>query len=335
MKVLLFVDNEKTFKNSGVGRAMSHQRKALELNNIKYTTDPNDEYDIVHINTYMPNDIKMAKKAHKLGKKVVYHAHSTKEDSKNSFAFSNLIIPVWFQWLRHAYKKGDLILTPTPYSKALLDTYSLNKEVVAISNGIDLEFFKKDKKLANEFRRKYKFKDTDKVIMNIGWYFERKGFTEFIELASRLPEYKFIWFGFTKPAARTNTVKAAIKKAATLDNVYLPGYVSKDEIKGALSGADLYIFTSFEETEGIVLLEALATKIPVIIRDIPIYEEWLEDKKNIYKAKDINDFEKLIKDYLNGKLKDLTEEGYKIAQKRDIKEIGKELKSAYNKVLEK
>ena len=42
---------------------------------------------------------------------------------------------------------------------------------------------------------------------------------------------------------------------------------------------------SKEETEGIVILEALAMKIPTLIRDIPVYEGWLTDSKDVYKAK--------------------------------------------------
>ena len=34
-----------------------------------------------------------------------------------------------------------------------------------------------------------------------------------------------------------------------------------------------------EETEGIVVLEALATETPIVIRDIPVYYEWLEHGK--------------------------------------------------------
>ena len=35
-----------TIEQSGVGRAIKHQMKALELNGIEYTTNPEDDYDI-------------------------------------------------------------------------------------------------------------------------------------------------------------------------------------------------------------------------------------------------------------------------------------------------
>jgi 1,2-diacylglycerol-3-alpha-glucose alpha-1,2-glucosyltransferase len=37
------------------------------------------------------------------------------------------------------YSSADLIITPTPYSKKLIEGYGFNKKVLAISNGIDLK----------------------------------------------------------------------------------------------------------------------------------------------------------------------------------------------------
>ncbi len=58
------------------------------------------------------------------------------------------------------------------------------------------------------------------------------------------------------------------------------------------SGSDLFLFPSYEETEGIVVLEALAMKIPLLLRDIPVYNGWLEKGRDVYQAKKLDDFEK-------------------------------------------
>lgn len=70
MKILIYKGDYDLVKQSGVGQAIEHQEKALKLNNIDYTTDENDDYDIVHINTIMPKSKKFAKKAKKQGKKL-------------------------------------------------------------------------------------------------------------------------------------------------------------------------------------------------------------------------------------------------------------------------
>ena len=153
LKVLLYTEFEKQLHVSGLGKAIEHQKRALRENGIPYTLDPKYDYDIVHINFYGPKSYLMAKRAKKNGKKVVYHAHSTEEDFRNSFKFSNLISPLFKYWIVKCYKLGDCIVTPTEYSKKILEGYGL-KNIHAISNGIDLEFFRHDKKMGERFRKK-------------------------------------------------------------------------------------------------------------------------------------------------------------------------------------
>lgn len=331
MKVLLHSDKMKQIEKSGVGRAIKHQMKALELNNVEYTLDPKEDYDIIHINTIFPESYLIGKKAKRMGKKVIFHAHSTEEDFKNSFILSNQVAPAFKVWLKKVYSSADLVLTPTPYSKKLLENYNLGKPIVDISNGIELEFFKKDIEAGNKFRESFGFSKDDKIIIAVGLYIERKGILDFVEMAKKLKDYKFVWFGYTN----LNTVPLKIKEAVEtkLDNLYFPGYVEREILKGAYSSADLFWFPTLEETEGIVLLEALAMKIPVLIRDIPIYEDWLEDGKNVYKASNMMEFEEKIREIVEKRLPDLTEEGYKIAKDRDIKIIGSKLKQIYEDVL--
>ena len=63
MKVLLYTEKEKLISKSGLGKAIKHQMNALKENNVEYTTNPKDDYDIVHINYYGPKSYELAKKA--------------------------------------------------------------------------------------------------------------------------------------------------------------------------------------------------------------------------------------------------------------------------------
>ncbi len=332
MKVLLYTENEKMIGKSGLGKAIKHQMNALEENKIEYTTNPKEDYDIVHINWYGPKSYKLAKKAKKLGKKVIYHAHSTEEDFRNSFILSNQIAPLFKKWLIKCYTLGDHILTPTPYSKRLLEGYGITNPITDISNGINVKFFEHNDELAKKFRKDFNYKKTDKIIMGVGLYIERKGILDFVELAKRLPEYKFIWFGYSPLAASPAKIREAVN--TKLDNLVFAGYVEPEVLRGAYSGCDLYLFPTLEETEGIPIMEACAAKIPALIRDIPVFSEWLEDGVNVYKAKNIDEFEEKIKLILEKKLPNLTEAGYKVALERDIKKVGKKLISIYKKVLD-
>lgn len=118
-----------------------------------------------------------------------------------------------------------------------------------------------------------------------------------------------------------------------LDNLLFAGYVEPEVLRGAYSGCDLYLFPTLEETEGIPIIEACAAKIPSLIRNIPVFDDWLVDGVNVYKAKDVDEFEVKIKKILEGKLPLLVKEGYKVAVDRDIKKVGKDLINIYKEVL--
>lgn len=331
MKVLLYTEGEKMTSNSGLGKAIKHQMKALESANVEYTTNLKDDYDIIHINFYGPRSYHLAKKAHRKGKKVVYHAHSTEEDFRSGFIFCKQLAPLFKRWLIKCYSLGDVIVTPTPYSKRLLEGYGIKKKIYAISNGIELDLFKKDEAAGERFRKEYNYKKEDKVIIGIGLYITRKGIVDFVELAKRMPEYKFIWFGYSPLAAATEDVRKAVN--TKLDNLVFAGYVKQQVIKDAMNGCDVYLFPTYEETEGIPIIEACACKTTAIIRDIPIFEEMLEDGKNVYKAKTVDEFEKKIRGVITGNLPKVGERAYKVAEERDIKKVGEQLKKVYEDVL--
>lgn len=331
MKVLLYTEGEKMTSNSGLGKAIKHQMKALESANVEYTTNLKDDYDIIHINFYGPRSYHLAKKAHRKGKKVVYHAHSTEEDFRSGFIFCKQLAPLFKRWLIKCYSLGDVIVTPTPYSKRLLEGYGIKKKIYAISNGIELDLFKKDEAAGERFRKEYNYKKEDKVIIGIGLYITRKGIVDFVELAKRMPEYKFIWFGYSPLAAATEDVRKAVN--TKLDNLVFAGYVKQQVIKDAMNGCDVYLFPTYEETEGIPIIEACACKTTAIIRDIAIFEEMLEDGKNVYKAKTVDEFEEKIRGVITGKLSKVGERAYKLAEERDIKKVGEQLKKVYEEVL--
>ncbi len=327
MKVLLYTEGLKVVGKSGLGKAIEHQKKALSYEGIEYTTDPNDTYDLAHINFYGLKSHNLAKHLSKKGIPIVYHAHSTEEDFRDGFIGCKQTAPLFKKWLIECYGLGDVIITPTPYSKSLLDTYGIGKKIYAISNGIELEFFKRDEKAGERFRKTYHYSKDDKVIIGIGLYIERKGIVDFVELARRLPEYKFIWFGHSPVAAATKPVREAV--STKLPNLTFAGYVEQDMIKAAMSGCDLYLFPTLEETEGIPIIEACATGTNALIRDIPIFEGWLEDGKNVYKAKDIDEFEVKIRKILTKKLPSVAKAAYQVAEERDLHRIGKQLKQVY------
>ena len=329
-KVLLYTEFENINKISGLGKAVRHQAQALRENNIPYTRNPRDDYDIAHINVWGPVSYFVAKSARRKGKKVVYHAHSTEEDFRNSFIFTNQLAPLVKKWLIKCYKTGDIILTPTPYSKHLLEGYGL-KNIHVISNGVDTNFFSPNPEGAKSFRAQYGYKTTDKIIVGIGLYIKRKGILDFIELAKHFPEYQFIWFG-TAPRA---TIPLEINRALATapKNLKFPGHVPAETIRDALSACNCYVFPTLEETEGIPIIEACSVGAPTLIRDIPVFDPWMVDGVNTHKAKTLDDFIKKLPLIVDKQLPDLSNAARQVAEERDIKKVGLELIKLYRSLL--
>ena len=331
MKVLLYQGGQSFIKTSGIGRALEHQEEALSHTNVTVTKNKKDEYDILQVNTIFPDSFFLAKKARRRGKKVVYYAHSTAEDFKNSFIGSNLFAGLFKKWISRCYEQGNLIVTPTFYSKQLLSDMGIKKPIVAISNGIDLSFFERKKGDGESLRKKWGLSEEDKIILSTGHYIERKGITEFVDLAKELPSYTFVWLGYTNLAVVPPVVRRAVQ--TELPNLYFPGFVSKETLRDALAIADLFLFLTFEETEGIALQEAFAMKTPVLVRDIPIYEELIEGK-HVYKAKKTKEFHKKICEIVEGKFSSTIEEAYRYVSEKDLSIIGSELAELYTHVMQ-
>jgi 1,2-diacylglycerol-3-alpha-glucose alpha-1,2-glucosyltransferase len=333
VKVLLYFEGEKILAKSGIGRALDHQKRALSEVGIDFTLDATcTDYDILHINTYGINSHSMVNKARKLGKKVIYHAHSTEEDFRNSFIGSNQLSPLVKKYLVSLYSKADYLITPTPYSKSLLEGYGIKVPIASISNGIDLKRFEPSLDKEKKFKEYFKIDSDEKIIICVGLYFERKGIIDFVEIAKKFPDYRFIWFGHTPMYSIPKTIRTIVKEEHP-KNVEFAGYIKGDVLEGAYAAADLFFFPSYEETEGIVILEALASKQQVLVRDIPVYKGWLKDKENCYMGTSNVEFAELISGLVERQLPNTRAQGYLVAKEKSIEQIGHELKKIYEKVL--
>lgn len=333
MKIYIYSGHQGWIEHSGVGRAVYHQKNAISGMKGMELVEKKEDADVIHINTIFPGSVRMALWAKRHGKKVVFHAHSTKEDFRNSFIGSNAVAELFGSWIRFCYQLGDVIITPSEYARELLLAQGITKPVFVMSNGIDLEYYHREADDRRYFREKYGYAEDDKVVMSAGLWIRRKGILDFIEMAKRLPEYQFIWFGDAKLWSVPKEIRDGVR--SQLPNLHFAGYVKKDELRRAYAGSDLFWFPTYEETEGIVILEALAMKIPVLVRNIPVYRNWLTGGKDAYTFGNQEQAGDYIEAILKGKAEDLTEAGYQVAAVRSMKQIGMKLQEIYQVVLAK
>lgn len=327
MKIYIYSGGEKIVGRSGVGQAIRHQRECLRRSGVATTDRWTPDAAAVHVNTILPDSVLAALGAKLRRRKVIWYGHSTMEDFRSSFKGSNALAPLFKRWITFCYGLGDVVLTPTEYSRQLLEGYGLKKPVYSISNGVDTEFFHPDPAARSALRARYGLEEHQKVVISVGHMIARKGLPEFLELARRIPEAKFLWFGWTNPKLIPQEIVRAMEDAPA--NVIFPGFVGREELREAYQGADVFAFLSHEETEGIVVLEALACGVPTVLRDIPVYGGWLEHGESVYKASSDGEFQRMVSGLLEKTLPDLTAAGRAVAESRSLEQVGKRLKAIY------
>lgn len=327
MRIYIYGGGEKLVGRSGVGQAIRHQRECLRRSGVPTTDRWTADAAAVHVNTILPDSVLAALGARLRGRKVVWYGHSTMEDFRASFKGSNALAPLFKRWITFCYGLGDVVLTPTEYSRKLLEGYGLKKPVYSISNGVDTEFFKPDPAARAALRARYGLGEDEKVVVSVGHMIARKGLPEFLELARSIPKAKFLWFGWTNPKLIPQEIVRDMENAPA--NVIFPGFVGPEELREAYQGADVFAFLSHEETEGIVVLEALACGAPTVLRDIPVYGGWLEHGETVYKASNKDEFQQIVSGLLDKSLPDLTAAGRAVAESRSLEQVGRRLKDIY------
>jgi len=137
-----------------------------------------------------------------------------------------------------------------------------------IPNGVNVQRFDVLRQTdLTAFRSSYAAPD-QKIIFHVGRMVDEKGVRVLIESAPKVlesyPQAKFVIAG-TGPAL--NDYRALVSSLGISDNFYFTGYIS-DELRDKLYlVADVAAFPSLYEPFGIVALEAMAAKTPVVVAD--------------------------------------------------------------------
>lgn len=335
MKIFLYSKFYKIFggkENIGGGliSAFENQKKTLAHFHIPFTENKNDDWDIIQINIPWPEALREARFAKKAGKKVILWAHVTVEDLEKSVRIFAIIPGLPFllkKYLRYAYSRADLVFCPSQYTKNLLIGYGIQKEKLFVqSNAVDTDMFHTDAKKREAYRNKYQLSGL--VVGNVSLAIPRKGIDTFVSLSEKFPKNQFVWFGkiFHK------LFVAGLPKISTA-NIRFTDFI--EDAVAALNAIDIFLFPSYEENQGMVVLEAAAIGLPILVRDIPVYEGWLVHEVNCLKAKTEPEFEL----YLERLLKDpelrvrLGKEAFLLAHKESIQSKGALLRDRYESLL--
>jgi 1,2-diacylglycerol-3-alpha-glucose alpha-1,2-glucosyltransferase len=308
MKVKLFYQgdllNEKVWKR----KEFDYSKQILDKNNIPYIVDGKDDYDVLHLNTIGHRSLIELMKARISKKKVVFQVHNDIY-SFSHFGFLTRFIYGLNLYASHFYvKRADISI----FNKSSVQSF-FDKETphtYLIKRGLRDSNFDISELTKLSFRRFFHINKGDKVIVGVGAICWQKGYYDFIQVAKKLPNYKFIWFG-PKPSKLDFENRKYNKNLPS--NVVITDYVSQECYLGAFGSADIFLLPYYEEDCSNTILKAMAGKRTVIVRDAVVNNEFIHGV-HLYKGSSVNDYVWLIKNIINENLKNCGEEAQKIVR---------------------
>ena len=168
---------------------------------------------------------------------------------------------------------------------ALLNQYFRRNDVRVIPNGVNPEQFSPDRRLAlrAEARARYKFYETDFVLLLIGNDWRNKGLSTVLEAMAGLREIPLRLLVAGQDAAASFFFEAA--ERLSLREQCRWETASADAIK-LYATADAYVSPTREDSFGLPLLEAMACGLPVITSAFAGASEIITDGVNGFVLKE-------------------------------------------------
>jgi 1,2-diacylglycerol 3-alpha-glucosyltransferase len=224
------------------------------------------KYDIVHTQTPFTIGGPAVKWAHKSGAKVVHTYHTLFAAYVEHYLwFLPKALSVWYakSASRRYCNACDLIVTPSTEMRSVLVDYNVTKPIEVIPTGIRLErFVGKDRQ---RFRQLKGYKPEDQVVLFMGRVAEEKNIDFLMRVVHRLkPRLPNLQFLIAGEGAAKKGLEKMTADMGMVDYVHFAGYLSKDDWRDCYAGADLFVFASVTETQGLVVTEAMAAETPVV-----------------------------------------------------------------------
>lgn len=210
------------------------------------------------------------------GRLAAILAHTKIIVSTEESLFRGKKLDVWLE--KRFASKTNIIITNSLATKTSAQKYTLfpDSRYQIIYNGIDLDKFKVLKK-ANET---HPFRENDEtILMCVARFDPRKGIHTLIEAVSLLKKDKYrfklilVGDGSLKLELKNLTDRLQLNK-----EVLFVGY--RNDIPAILRTADIFVLPSLEEGFGNVVVEAMASSVPVIASNIGGLSEIINDEKN-------------------------------------------------------
>lgn len=176
-----------------------------------------------------------------------------------------------------------LIIAPTKRVKKELESYGVTKPIYVISGRLDLDRFRKVEK--GYLRKKLRLGKEISIVLYVGRLGKEKSVDLIVKSFSLVAKSKentrlvIVGDGPEREKLEKLALKEGIGK-----KIFFAGFVNRDQIPLVYKDADIFVFASQTETQGIVVPEALASGLPCVVVDDPAFKEVIIDGDNSLSA---------------------------------------------------
>lgn len=264
------------------------------------------EFDIIHAN--QSTDFSLTNNLIGIPRVVTVHSlTSTNVNAEKPNVFKRVIEKgennYFSQYVeKKVLKRADVIIANSTYTKeSIFSAYKFhNSKVRVIYNGI----FIKPCKFKNEELKINMGLGDDQIILFVGRLVHRKGLTfllnAFEVLMDKGSKIKLIVVG---TGAEVHKYTHHVKKMGIEKNVVFMGYVDDMTLKKLYCLSDVVAIPSLNEPFGIVVLEAMQAKKPIVASNSGAIPELIQDRINgrLIDPQDSLEFAEAIELYIGNK----------------------------------
>lgn len=222
------------------------------------------KFDVIHVHHPMMIGSTARYLSWKYQVPLVYTYHTRYEQYLHYIGLAGLkkLMPTY---LRCTLKRCDMIIAPTPAIRDYLEDIRIDAPVEVLPTGLSDDSFRPDEKKAEQLRGElagqsvHLFCTVARLAKekNLEFLFESLRHYKQMDGAS----FKLVLIG--DGPYRSGLLKR-VRELGLEEEIVFAGQVSNEEIKNYCRASDLFLFTSRSETQGIVLLEAMAAGTPVL-----------------------------------------------------------------------
>jgi 1,2-diacylglycerol-3-alpha-glucose alpha-1,2-galactosyltransferase len=272
LRISVVSESEFTVQGHGVHTAYKELTAALQgRDDCEVVVNRSGKADITHLHTV--GLYALRRLLFDRSQKVV-SAHIVPASLVGSLAGASLWLPLARLYLRWFYNRADLLFAVSDETRRELLRLGVETPIEIVYNLIDTSRYATTAADKTRAKKALGISDDARIVVGAGQVQPRKRVDDFVAAARLLPDVRFIWVGgmpFGKLAADHGAMKALIDSAP--ENFTCTGVIEHDRVKAYYQAADVFWLPSEQETFGLVVVEAAAAGLPVLLRDIPDYDE--------------------------------------------------------------